>query len=194
MFLETFSLQWEFWKTVATIEGLKVDSRATAHSHSFVLAYSHRSCVRGFDCFTLIGFILPGMHIRSVSAPPPTATFLWIEYDLHHSLSSNKHALCGLMGYWMCGLRNSAKDICLSFAFYDGVYPSGHFRWVRPRKNASVWLMKAGICAPSLQSVCRNRIVFVKVTFLPLTDVMDMSALSMFSCSHRPNPSTANSF
>lgn len=40
-FLKLCGFTGNFWKAVATIEGLKVDSRATAHSHSFLLAYSH---------------------------------------------------------------------------------------------------------------------------------------------------------
>lgn len=45
-FLKLFGFTGNFWKTVVTIEGLKVDSRATAHSHPFVLAYYNAALPR----------------------------------------------------------------------------------------------------------------------------------------------------
>lgn len=67
----------------------------TFHLHLFDLAYARCSLMQRFDSFTLIGFILPGMHIRSELS----LTFLWIECDLDPCISMKWKTVTGKSSY-----------------------------------------------------------------------------------------------
>lgn len=85
---------------------LKVNSvfRAAANLHSFELAYPHCSLMQGFDCFTLIRFILSGMHIRSVSVPPhsPGLNMIWTTACLRINIYRQKWVLFLSVGCCVC--------------------------------------------------------------------------------------------
>lgn len=203
-FLKLFGFTGNFWKAVATIEGLKVDSRATAHSHPFVLAYYNAALPRvgiwllSFDWFYSPRHATLGLCIchHPCSCIPihgmwlaiPSMAFLWINMLFEAKTS-----------YWMDRLRRFWEGSLLILRNFTATrVAAGRFRCTKRSQTPRAfdwWRQKCVL----LVSICVQEQLFfiyffVKVTFLPLTELMDTPALSMFSCSHWQNPSTANWF
>lgn len=156
-----------------------------AHLHSFMLAYPYSSLMFGFDCFALIDFILPGMHIRSVSVSHIPLARIW--FTTQHV---NKHTVTDKVRYFRCRLQRKkniavfAKDICLFFFFF---YKYFIIMFILSKYSDSIWLIKGESCAPH-SNLCEATECFSKVIFLPWTDIMDVSLPSTFFHSHHLNP------
>lgn len=136
----------------------------TFHLHLFDLAYARCSLMQRFDCFTLIGFILPGMHIRSELS----LTFLWIECDLDPCISMKWKTVTGKSSYLRHDNGHIAMQILLFFANYLCFWGL----------KTGPFVIKGWIYDPS-SNPCAETEWISKVISLPLTDIMDMSLRSV---------------
>lgn len=161
-FLKLCGFTGNFWKAVATIEGLKVDSRATAHSQSFVLAYYNAALPRvgiwllSFDWFYSPRHATLGLCI----CHHPAAAFLWMGYDWLSHLWLFYETTCffeakqitewtdyGSLGRTFAYLEEFNGDVCRCGP--------------NQANTESVWLMKAEMCSSCLNLCAGTELFFI---------------------------------
>lgn len=138
--------------------------------------------MQGFDCFTLIGFLLSGMHIWSVSVCHIALEKMWFRPQ-HVSELENSHCKMSYLRQNELYVYAPKQQVFVFFVFFTlhhNIIPLSNYSGEWDLINIEdIWLIKEGICAP-VSNLCARTGWFSKVTSLPHTDIMDMSLLSVF--------------